>query len=88
MRVVFALMILVAYLASFRKSEDRNDAVTAIKKPNIILILADQWRAQSRQDGKPGGSFQECHFCDACLYTLQGCTHDWKVPHYYRHDLQ
>jgi arylsulfatase A-like enzyme len=44
---VFALMILLANVAVFGKTDDKSDRVSPTKKPNIILILADQWRAQA-----------------------------------------
>jgi arylsulfatase A-like enzyme len=47
MRVLFAAMVLTVYLASFKNIDTKNNHVEVKKRPNVIFILADQWRAQS-----------------------------------------
>ena len=46
MRILYTAIILIGFLASF-KSNDKRKNVKEIKEPNIIYVLADQWRASA-----------------------------------------
>jgi arylsulfatase A-like enzyme len=47
MKIYFALMILIGYLTYLDLNDKKKNHSIKTKQPNIIFILADQWRAQA-----------------------------------------
>lgn len=47
MRLLFAAIVLIGSLASFKNHGQKKLPAVKPKKPNIIYVLADQWRAQA-----------------------------------------
>jgi len=47
MKIYFAVMVFIGYMAFIDVNDGKKNHLIKTKKPNIIFILADQWRAQS-----------------------------------------
>lgn len=47
MKIYFALVMLIGFLTHLGVKDEEKNNFTLSKKPNVIVILADQWRAQA-----------------------------------------